>query len=230
MAANEETCAYADAIAARECYEKNPTPANHRAYRKASETAGDQRTQVTNWPLHKALKSSDDELMLQTAIELFRIYESVQSEPLLGGSGWERGLLQVDQKTWIDPKTGETAYKGARQLTGERFDTDFAPVGSDGTPREWHGDSVFDDLKQKAIDEKLLPKIEAELGPLKGPIEELVMGAATLRAVGERYSSATGQVAGKVGKGYADIGLRTVYRVLANTPGNRIHRLARAAN
>lgn len=164
------------------------------------------------------LTQKKDELLkpLLAYIRLDR--EANSGAEIIGNTYTTQDLLQVDQNTWIDPKTGELKYKGERRLTGIDF-----------TGREHAGKSKADPLQIKKApalvpkpfmgDKPVIERMDAKpklermrtaLGPLLEPFEELALYGKKLEAVGWTAGASNERAAMSIGGSILLMGLSCV--------------------
>ena len=88
--------------------------------------ANDNTTPAIKWLLAGQRKE-----MLQPLLAYIKLDREANSGALLTGEAHAPAdLLSVDQKTWIDPSSGEIKYKGERRMTGIEFTGREAPPKS----------------------------------------------------------------------------------------------------
>lgn len=144
------------------------------------------------WPMAKALLAEKNHDLLRYALAYRKIEGNANSESQLGGTDPEPELMQLDQRTWVDPRTGETKYKGVRKLTSMEYTGKEVPGRSKvdplqvkkpakPIPKPWAGDAKVIDMID---DRKKYAKLQVALGPLVGPFESACLYGATLETVG----------------------------------------------
>lgn len=164
------------------------------------------------------LTQKKDDLLkpLLAYIQLDR--EANSGAELIGNTYTAQDLLQVDQNTWVDPKTGAVKYKGERRLTAMQF-----------TGREHAAKSNADTLQVKkapapvakpfmgdgAVIARMdatpkLARLRAALGPLLEPFEELALFGKKLEAVGWTAGASNERAAMSVGGSILLMGLSAI--------------------
>jgi hypothetical protein len=150
--------------------------------------ANDNTTPAIKWLLAGQRKE-----MLEPLLAYIRLDREANSGAMLTGESHSaRDMLQIDQKTWLDPVSGAIKYKGERRLTGIDFTGREAPVKSSldpmqvkplpvAVPKPWKGDLP---VINRIDAEPKLARIRAALGPLLIPFERLVLEGKKLEKVG----------------------------------------------
>lgn len=176
--------------------------------------ANDNTTPAIKWLLAGQRKE-----MLEPLLAYIRLDREANSGAMLNGqSQTPADLLQIDQKTWIDPASGQIKYKGERRLTGIDFTGREPPAKSDidplqikplpvAVPKPWKGDQAVIDR----IDaEPKLARIRSALGPLLIPFERLVLEGKKLEKVGWDCFATNERAAMSIGGAVLMLGLGVV--------------------
>ncbi|OVE92247.1 hypothetical protein B7W89_07680 [Agrobacterium tumefaciens] len=170
-------------------------------------------------PAIRWLLTQKKDEMLKPLLAYIRLDREANSgAELIGNTYTTQDLLQVDQNTWIDPKTGELKYKGERRLTGIDF-----------TGREHAGKSKADPMQikkapasvpkpfmgDKPVIERMdakpkLERLRTALGPLLEPFEELALYGKKLEAVGWTAGASNERAAMSIGGSILLMGLSCV--------------------
>jgi hypothetical protein len=175
-------------------------------------------------PAIKWLRVNRDEEMLKPFLAYVQIEAAADSgAELRGNQHAGTDLLQIDQRTWIDPKSGEIKYKGERRLTGIEFtgrehaakskDVDPLQVkkAPAPVPRPFGGDRAV----IECIDAKpKLVRLRAALGPLLEPFEDMVLHAKSLESAGWSAGASNNRAAMAVGGSLLMMGLAVIAQEL----------------
>ena len=190
-------------------------------------------------PAIKWLRTNRDEEMLKPFLAYVRIEAAADSgAELMGNQATGTDLLQIDQRTWLDPTTGDIKYKGERRLTGIEFtgrehatkskDVDPLQVkkAPAPVPRPFGGDRAV----IECIDAKpKLRRLRAALGPLLEPFEDMVLHAKSLEAVGWNTGASNNRAAMAVGGSLLMMGLAVVAQELGEIRHEERASMRRAA-
>ncbi|MEI8444865.1 hypothetical protein [Mesorhizobium sp. CCNWLY176] len=146
-----------------------------------------------NWPLGGLLQTEGADGYLALAIRYRHMFDRCAAE--LRGVDVD-SIYTLDQKSTLDPSTGQISYKGAKTVTGKRAkpetaatravsaDPDKTRKRAKPIAQKWQGDGPLN----AAIDARpLLAHLRKHLGALREAFEAAVIGGDTLEAIGRAH-------------------------------------------
>jgi len=145
------------------------------------------------WPLATSLVREGNTELLKTAMAYRRIYDSANSDAVLGGSTYtpKEGKV-IDYVSELDESTGRISYGKARKSNSadaiastparrKNITNDATLAASSPVPKPWNGDRAVNDM----IDNRgKLADIRSRLGVLVEPLELAVVEGKTYQSVG----------------------------------------------
>jgi hypothetical protein len=156
------------------------------------------------WPL-KRLLSSEDPRLLVAAQRYRAVFDSVSSDISLRGVDLGRDLYRIDQRTWVNPVSGDIEYKGPRRVKKGDLATPPKHNGK-ATRGAWNGDAA---VLRKIDAKSVLERLRGALGPITQPFEAAVCHCSTMKAIGEKEGF-KGKPAEAVGKAFVFRGLHVI--------------------
>ena len=176
--------------------------------------ANDNTTPAIKWLLAGQRKE-----MLEPLLAYIKLDREANSGAMLTGESHSaKDMLQIDQKTWIDPSTGEMKYKGERRMTGIDFTGREPPPKPNvdpfqikplpvAVPKPWKGDQP---VINRIDAEPKIARIRSALGPLLIPFERLVLEGRKLEKVGWDCFATNERAAMSIGGAVLMMGLGVV--------------------